>query len=139
MSEKKILLVVGAVFHRVEHGQQQVLLFKRRLEKDHGGTWEIPGGKIEAGESPEAALVREIQEELNVKIKAGAFLAESDSEQPARIIRLMAYAAELVSGEFELSDHDQMQWVNIKDMRQLPLAPADMGLVKALHRIYGVD
>ena len=99
----------------------RVLLARRGPGREHAGFWEFPGGKVEEGETPEAALTREIAEELAVKIKVGELVAKAADGR----IHLSAYRAEIVSGTPELRDHDGMEWMLPTQLALMPMPPLD--------------
>jgi 8-oxo-dGTP diphosphatase len=125
---KPILQVAAALI--LEHGT--VLLARKKPGKPNGGMWEFPGGKVEAGEEPRACLVREIAEELGVKIEAGETFAETDYEDRDNIIRLIGIEADLLESHFVLTDHDEVRMVRIPDLLTYALAPADIPIARLL-------
>jgi 8-oxo-dGTP diphosphatase len=90
------------------------------------GKWEFPGGKVEAGESPRAALVREIAEELGLQIEAGQLLGSGSATAGARLIALDVYAASIVSGEVALREHAQVVWATADELGGFDWADADV-------------
>lgn len=97
--------------------------------------WEFPGGKLEKNETLKQCLVRELKEELGIETKIGAYLGESVFDYGEKIIRLVAYTAVHVGGEFRLRDHDDFRWLSVNELRDVQWAPADIPLlepVKAL-------
>ncbi len=109
------------------------ILLARRQTGDHlAGHWEFPGGKIEDGESPEECLARELEEEFGVGAEIGAFVASSRHVYDEREIELLAYEAELASGDWILNSHDKACWVPTADLLAQHLAPADMPIAEAL-------
>lgn len=115
------------------------LLVARRSAPEHlAGLWEFPGGKVEAGEAPETALVRELAEELGIAVRLGAELpAETPDGWPLNgRASMRVWFAEVTSGEpTPLEDHDELRWVQLQDKEEvlgLPWIPADYPIVHAL-------
>lgn len=99
------------------------------------GVWEFPGGKVEIGESPRAALVRELREELGIVVEVGERLASSRTAQPGRVIVLTVFAAVCVAGTLELLEHDASRWLAPGELASLEgWAPADVPLLPAVER-----
>lgn len=102
----------------------------RRKQGIHlAGYWEFPGGKLEQDETPEQCLARELQEEFSVKTRVGAFVAESVYDYGSKVVRLLAYQVEHVSGDFQLIDHDELRWLALGELNSVKWAPADIPLV----------
>lgn len=95
-------------------------------------TWELPGGKVEAGEDPRAALRREIAEELGIAVEVGAFLGRGSAEASGRRVALDVYLARWESGELELSEHQAWRWVTPEEIPGLAWAAADQPVLPAL-------
>ena len=115
------------------------LLVARRSAPEHlAGLWEFPGGKVEPGEAPQAALVRELAEELGIGATLGAELpAEAPAGWPLNDRASMrVWFAEVTQGEpLPLEDHDELRWVELRDpetVLALPWIPADYPIVRAL-------
>lgn len=116
------ILVVAAVLWR----DGRLFLARRAAHKNMGGKWEFPGGKVESRETPEAALERELHEELGIATQTGQFLCQSDFWHQGRKYRLLAYETTLLSGQPCLSsDHDAMAWVLPSELPEYDLSPAD--------------
>lgn len=94
------------------------------------GKWEFPGGKVKENESEMHAIEREIDEEFELKIKAENFLVNNVCEYPTKTVDLKLYKCEYVSGEFNLHDHSEYTWVNLNDILNYDLCPADIPLAK---------
>lgn len=115
--------------------REGLLLLARRKEGGSiGGKWELPGGKIDRGESPEEALVREFDEELRVKIRTGEKLAQTRFRHHGRIFRLEAFDVELTSESFRLTEHDETGWFTQEEAFGLDLADSDRRLLEAIFR-----
>jgi len=94
------------------------------------GKWEFPGGKVKENESEMHAIEREIDEEFELKIKAKSFVVNNVCEYPTKTVDLKLYKCEYVSGEFNLHDHSEYAWVNLNDILNYDLCPADIPLAK---------
>ena len=106
--------------------QGKFLIARRPPGDDLEGLWEFPGGKVEMGETPEQALVREFQEELGIVIETGEYLGFNLIPQPKRIIRLEVFQCTLVSGDPIPHFHDALAWVTLEQSRDYPIAPGDV-------------
>ena len=127
--ESPVIRVVGAIVER----NGAVFAARRNADRSAGGLWEFPGGKVEAGESPEAALRRELQEELNVDVAVGPFVDRSLSDVGSVRIELSCYASEFEGDDpVSSSDHDAMQWVPLTELSALQWAPGDVPLLDGL-------
>jgi len=112
---------------------QNLILIARRSNGKHlAGYWEFPGGKIEADESPEACLIREIKEELGITIKVNSFLTENIHHYAEKTILLKAYHCSFTGGQIQLNDHDQIAWVLPEQLKDYVLAPADIPFINYL-------
>jgi 8-oxo-dGTP diphosphatase len=122
------LPVVAAVIRR--HGR--VLVTRRPLDKANPGQWEFPGGKIGDGESPQAALIREILEELACTIAVGRHLTTVTHTYPHLTIALQAYEAELLVGEPWAFEPLAICWTPPAQLDRFALSAADRQIVSAL-------
>lgn len=108
------------------------LVARRAANRQDGGLWEFPGGKVEPGESAEQALIREIREELSVWIRVVDFLGRSEVSGPARHLILDVYTACLEKGRPQMRDHDEIRWLTAEQIHSLKWAPADIPLLGLL-------
>ncbi|MCE4073612.1 MULTISPECIES: (deoxy)nucleoside triphosphate pyrophosphohydrolase [Pseudomonas] len=115
----------------------KVLLTRRAPGEKLAGLWEFPGGKLEADETPQHCIVREIQEELGVGSIAGDILAESVFTYPGGTIHLIAMELTLTSTHFILQVHDRVEWCTPRELLSYELAPADIPIAKEIIRKYG--
>ena len=115
-------------------GEGRVLVQQRPPGKPMAGLWEFPGGKIEPGESPEAALVRELAEELGIVLSAAYIepLTFASAAAGERHLLLLLYAVRRWEGEPAAHHATALQWLRPAEMRTLPMPPADVPLVNAL-------
>ena len=94
--------------------------------------WEFPGGKIEAGEKPEEALVREIKEELEADISVKEFLTTVDYDYPNFHLTMHCYICELISDKLVLLEHEAAKWLSIDEIDSVDWLPADIEVVRSL-------
>ncbi|MDE6627692.1 MAG: 8-oxo-dGTP diphosphatase MutT [Lachnospiraceae bacterium] len=97
--------------------------------------WEFPGGKIEQGEAPEEALVREIREELDTEIKVGEKIDIVEYDYPQFHLTMHCFLCEVLSGELTLKEHEAAKWLTKENLDSVDWLPADEGLIKKLKRI----
>lgn len=99
--------------------------------------WEFPGGKVEPGEKPEDAIVREIKEELGADIKVTGFLTTVEHDYPQFHLSMDCFWAELKEGtEMELKEHEAAKWLAQDELDSVDWLPADVKVVEALIRTY---
>lgn len=121
--------VVAAVFTDGE----RVLACRRREHLQAGGRWEFPGGKLDPGETPDAALAREIAEELGVEIEVGDLLDSTTSIVDGVEITLSCYFVRVVSEAPQFStDHDELGWFERERLMWLNWAEPDLPAVRKL-------
>lgn len=131
----KPVLVVAAVIRKSED-PERVLVVRRGPEQSGAGFWEFPGGKVEAGEMPEQALVREIAEELALDIRVQELIGEEDFAYPTKTIRLRVYWATVKgSSELVLTEHDAYQWLAPAEIDVPSLSAADRPFVEKIRKV----
>lgn len=123
----KQVKVVAAVIQR----GNQILATQRGYGPLKGG-WEFPGGKIEANETAQQALIREINEELGVQIEIGSFFDHVSYDYPDFHLEMDVYMAQIKEGQPELRVHSQLAWVTADQLEQLAWLEADLGLIEKL-------
>jgi 8-oxo-dGTP diphosphatase len=109
-----------------------VLIARRKPGKHMGGKWEFPGGKIEMGETPEESLARELEEELDVRARIGELLCTSSWEGEGVSLELLVYRVTGFEGTPVLREHEEIRWVQPKDLRSFDLADSDRSVVEKL-------
>jgi 8-oxo-dGTP diphosphatase len=131
-----ILTVVAAM---LTDGAGRVLMQKRPFGKEHAGLWEFPGGKVEAGELPRNALVRELNEELGITVECGALepiaFAESAPREGDRAIVILLYKANSWDGTPASGEGAEIGWFTLAETAELPLPPLDVDLVQQLRGV----
>ena len=108
----------------------KLLIAQRPGDKHMGGRWEFPGGKIEKGESPEAALRRELSEELGIEVKVGRIYHAVMHSYPEKDVLLMFYRCSLMSGEPRPSEEADVRWIKESEIRSYNWAEADIPAVQ---------
>lgn len=114
----------------------KVLIAQRPSSDPLAHKWEFPGGKVEAGETDEECLAREMSEEFGVQVAVHTFWAKSIYDYAEGSIELLAYFVEHISGRFELRVHDAIQWVTLAELNTFDFAPADQPIVDKLQTWY---
>jgi len=124
----KQINVVGAVILK----EDLILCAQRSLGGDLPGSWEFPGGKIEAGETPREALAREISEEFLADITVGDQVTTTTYEYPFGEVTLTTYYCELNSDSITLTEHEAVKWLRADELEDLAWAPADVPAVQSI-------
>ncbi|MCR6672147.1 8-oxo-dGTP diphosphatase MutT [Devosia ginsengisoli] len=131
MSDFKLLLVVAVALIDAD---RRVLIAQRPQGKQLAGLWEFPGGKVEPGESPEEALIRELEEELGISTKTACLAPVSFASHSYDNFHLLMplYACRKWQGEPRMREHTALKWVRPQKLRDYPMPPADEPLIAAL-------
>ena len=117
----KHIEVVAAIIHD-EKGR---IFATQRGYGDYKDWWEFPGGKMEAGETPEQALVREIREELDAQISIDKFLYTVDWDYPQFHLTMHCYMASLLTDALHLNEHEAARWLSKEEIHSVNWLPAD--------------
>lgn len=128
----KTIEVVAAVI--VKDGQ---VFATQRGYGQWKGWWEFPGGKMEAGESPEEALVREIREELDAEISVGELLDTVEWDYPEFHLVMHCFVCSLASESLHLNEHEAAAWLTAETLRSVRWLPADVGVLGRIEEILG--
>ena len=126
-----IVLVVACALIDVDG---RVLLAKRPPGRPLAGLWEFPGGKVEPGETPEAALIRELQEELGIRIAAKCFAPFTFASHAYETFHLLMplYICRRWEGQVIAREGQNLAWVRANKLRDYPMPPADIPLIPHL-------
>lgn len=104
---------------------------------EYKGWWEFPGGKIEVGETPEEALVREIHEELDTEIRVGELIATIEYDYPTFHLSMDCFWAEVVTGRLVLKEAADARWLTRETLESVQWLPADQTIIDAIYRKLG--
>lgn len=122
-----VSVVCGIIFK-----EDKILLCRRKTEKSLGGYWEFPGGKVEPNESESDALIRELKEELSIKVEIQKHFKTTLHKYDQVQIELIAYLCKFIQVDFVLIDHDEIEWVKKTELLSFNLAPADVPIANAI-------
>ena len=125
--KEKTIKVVAALIRRGD-----LLFATQRGYGQYKDWWEFPGGKIEAGESPEKALIREIREELGAGIAVDEFLMTVEYDYPEFHLSMDCFWCKVKSGKLTLIEHEAAKWLPLDNLRQVNWLPADVKVVEAI-------
>ena len=126
---RKHIEVVAAIIQK-----GNAILATQRGYGDLKDGWEFPGGKLEEGESPEEALIREIYEELNSKIEIISFVNEASYDYDFGTVVMNTFHAKLVCGNLDLLEHQDSVWLEPSRLKTLNWAPVDRPAVELLSK-----
>lgn len=118
---------------------QDKILATQRGYGEFKGRWEFPGGKVEAGETKEEALKREIREELGVEIEIDRFVYTVDYDYPHFHLTMHCYLSQVTAGKIELLEHQAGAWLGASDLDSVDWLEADIGVVGELRRLMARD
>ena len=130
----KTIKVVAAVIKK----QNKVFVTQRGYGEFKDG-WEFPGGKIEPGETPEEAIVREIKEELDTEVEVIELLDTVEYDYPNFHLSMGCFICKIKSGDLVLKEHEAAKWLTKDTLGSVEWLPADMGLVREIEKYLKED
>ena len=128
---KYIRVVAAVICDKSVEGEEKIFATARGYG-EYKGWWEFPGGKIEAGETPQQALVREIREELTAKIRVGELIQTVEYDYPKFHLSMDCFWAEVVSGQLVLKEAEAARWLTKDELDEVNWLPADEELIKKI-------
>ncbi len=123
----RIIRVVAAV---IRDGNR--IFATQRGYGEYKDWWEFPGGKIEAGETPQDALIREIKEELDITIYVGDLIDTIEYDYPEFHLSMDCFWSEIKDGELILKEHEAARWLDVDSLENVKWLPADLSLVEKI-------
>lgn len=127
----KTIKVVAAIICDDMQEKNKIFATARGYGEFKGG-WEFPGGKVELGETPQQALVREIMEELNTEIKVGDLIDTIEYDYPTFHLSMDCFWAEVTSGQLELKEAEAAKWLTKDQLDSVAWLPADITLIEQI-------
>ena len=128
----KSIRVVASIIKSEDTDGKSIVFATQRGYGDYKDGWEFPGGKIEDGETPDQALVREIREELAVEITVGDKITTVEYDYPEFHLSMDCFWCTIKEGELTLLEHEAAKWLPLNDLWQVDWLPADVLVVKAI-------
>ena len=129
-----IEVVAGIIYKN-----NKFLIAQRNLKKDQGGLWEFPGGKIEQGETPEEAVVREIMEELDTEVEVKELFDTVEYDYPKFHLSMDCFICKIKKGDLVLKEHEAAKWLAKETLHTVDWLPADYGLVEKLREMLSLQ
>ena len=123
----KTVEVVAAIIKR-----DNKIFATQRGYGDLAGGWEFPGGKVEEGETPQDALVREIHEELEATVSVSSFICQVEYDYPTFHLSMKCYLCSVVDGHLTLLEHSAAKWLDAASLDSVDWLPADVAVVDAI-------
>ena len=128
----KTIRVAAAVIKSVNENGEPIIFATQRGYGEFKDGWEFPGGKIEPGETPQAAIRREIMEELNTEIAVGKLIDTIEYDYPEFHLSMDCFCCEIVTGDLVLKEHEAARWLTRKQLEDVDWLPADRTIIGSI-------
>ena len=134
--ENKIVTVSGAILVRTNPETHKKEIFAtQRGYGDYKDGWELPGGKLEPGETPQQCIEREIREELATEVRAERILGVVEYDYPTFHLTMHCILCTIVSGELKLLEHEAARWLSKETLRSVDWLPADLLILDRIEKL----
>ena len=130
----KTIKVVAAVIKSINQNNEPIIFATQRGYGEFKGGWEFPGGKIEAGETPQEALKREIKEELDTEISVKDLIYTVEYDYPKFHLSMDCFWCEIINGDLILKEHEDAKWLTKDKLDSVEWLPADLSLIKEIKK-----
>ena len=131
----KTVRVVAAVIQAVNDKNEPVIFATQRGYGEYKDGWEFPGGKIEAGETPSEALVREIWEELDTTIIVGELIDTIEYDYPSFHLSMDCFFCTIAAGRLLLKEHEAARWLTKEELYSVDWLPADVTVIDQIAKL----
>ena len=131
----KTIKVVAAVIKSINQTNEPFIFATQRGYGEFKGGWEFPGGKIEAGETPQEALKREIKEELDTEISVKDLICTVEYDYPKFHLSMDCFWCEIINGNLILKEHEDAKWLTKDNLDSVEWLPADILIIKKIKSI----
>lgn len=130
---KTVKVVAAVICHSLK--EKNRIFATARGYGEFNGQWEFPGGKVEAGETPQQALVREIKEELETDIKVGDLIDTIEYDYPTFHLSMDCFWCEVIEGELKLLEAESARWLTKESLYEVQWLPADITLISKIEKL----
>lgn len=132
----KTIKVVAAVIKSINQNNEPIIFATQRGYGEFKGGWEFPGGKIEAGETPQDALKREIKEELDTEISVKDLICTVEYDYPKFHLSMDCFWCEIINGNLVLKEHKDAKWLTKDKLDSVEWLPADLSLIDQIKKSF---
>ena len=130
----KTIKVVAAIIKATDKDNNPIIFVTQRGYGEYKDGWEFPGGKVEEGEKPEEAIVREIKEELDTLISVDSFLDTIEYDYPTFHLSMDCFVCSIVEGDLVLKEHEAARWLTKEQLYDVDWLPADITIIEKIKR-----